>query len=275
MYTKEAGSVCEFLSNRLGTSCDHNPNSQRNTNNASPSVTSLDATGSLSSSVNSTPVTTPTISSRNQYKLSHTQAKLSLGRQVDLRKVNPPLKAEIHESINKAMSPVDLNDNEVDLNNNLITQEPPKPPARRKSKPIQPMKQYDDSPVSEKKSEKVSKSAESQQAKATAVIYRNRSSSSTHYDNSHSMHNEPSERKFEATFVKKSSLGEYSDLSVQSASKSSKSAAMEQSVRNGLYIDLNMIKELRAKKNKPQFVSDCFICLYLMVMGFNDTTLWN
>ncbi len=265
MYTKEAGSVCEFLFNRLETSrVNNNPNPLRN--NASPSVTSLDATGSLSSSVNSTathtPVTTPTIVSKSQFKLTHNQAKLSLGKQIDLRKANPPLKAEIHESINKAMSPTDFNsndlvENKVDLNNSpLLAQEGPKPPTRRKQKPLHQLRQYDDSTVSEKHSEvssvneRTPKNGGESKPKATTVIYRNRSCSSTHYDNSHSMHNDQSEAKFEASFTKKSSLGEYSDLSSQSAK-----ASKEQSVRNGLYIDLNMIKELRAKKTKPQFVS--------------------
>ena len=172
------------------------------------------------------------------------------------------IKAEIHESINKAMSPTDFNsndlvENKVDLNNSpLLTQEGPKPPTRRKQKPLHQLRQYDDSTVSEKHSEvssvneRTPKNGGESKPKATTVIYRNRSCSSTHYDNSHSMHNDQSEAKFEASFTKKSSLGEYSDLSSQSAK-----ASKEQSVRNGLYIDLNMIKELRAKKTKPQFVS--------------------
>ncbi len=181
MYTKEAGSVCEFLSNRLGqqttiidkniinnnnnnddNSCSSNVYSNNNINNnnknnninnnndnnsnnkhiennnrilktnnllssiyytvdtvtkpqcspQSPSITSLDATASLTSSLNSSTTTsTPTVtttkttngsSGSKYFKISPNLAKLSSSKQIDLRQTNPPLKAELYDTLNTA-----------------------------------------------------------------------------------------------------------------------------------------------------------------------------
>lgn len=285
LYKKEPGSVCEFLSNRL----DNSKIETRSPRGAqSPSITSLDATTSLSSSVNSTanptPVTTPTIGSKNQFKINPNQAKLSLSRQIDLRKTNPPQKAELYESLNKAeglmlqdnsnMNVVEKNfqsnDDLIEHDCKNIQSELPKAPVRRNKKStheqpyeglkndsdqnrVLPRNEFDQSDSSVYTPKYESPKMPESQAKTTTVIYRNRSNSSTKYDNNSGEYIDRFS-KFQNKFMNSSSESkrqQKNDLNLHS-SKTNKSGN-DQNIRNGLYIDLNVIKELRAKKSKPQF----------------------
>ncbi len=203
MYKKEAGSVCEFLSNRL----DHNNNiSSSNNNNKSPrqspSITSLDATASLSSSPNSTPVTTPTTNVKSHFQIAHSQVKLSHGKQVDLKRV--PLKAEIHDSPNAVREPLIIKES---TGEEVQIDQPPQPPVRR-SKKLQQQQDTDNlfqisspTPRTEMKffnlnnvntpryqNTKISSvdntnGLTGSQLSPRAVVYRNRSSSSSTYEN--------------------------------------------------------------------------------------------
>ena len=112
MYRKEAGSVCEFLSQKLeGKGAVRNNKDSSSTlyydaeRAQSPSISSLDA--SLSSSFNSSnPPQLPTSSSATSsagskhFRINSTQAKFGSVKQVDLRHTNPPLKAELYMANN-------------------------------------------------------------------------------------------------------------------------------------------------------------------------------
>ena len=88
---------------------------------------------------------------------------------------------------------------------------------------------------------------------ASQVVYRNRSNSSTYYDNN--------------VDTVDSNGGKQSHYPAQSVYKIKNSNASpppppppppltsDKNIRNGVYIDINIIKELRAKKTKPQLVS--------------------
>ena len=114
MYRKEAGSVCEFLSQKLegkGAVLVKNNKDSSSTlyydaeRAQSPSISSLDA--SLSSSFNSSnPPQLPTSSSATSsagskhFRINSAQAKFGSVKQVDLRHTNPPLKAELYMATN-------------------------------------------------------------------------------------------------------------------------------------------------------------------------------
>lgn len=287
MYKKEAGSVCEFLSNRLENSKSGVRHIQSN------SITSLDATASLSSSVNSitttTPVTTPSIKSKNHFRITHNQAILSQGKQTDLKKTNPPLKAEIYESLNKASDSIVLKETPSNQTKNDVDQEqePPKPPARRMKKQnlqnlpldsppvnqIQDEKSFQDPPLSRNDLRLAnlnvnipkyeSPKMPENQMRVNPVVYRNRSNSSTNYENSSSGEYIEKLSQFHQKYINKKNDG--------SAVVGSSKQSSEHNVRNGLYIDLSAMKEMRSKKNKPQLVS--LIGNYTGTYIFNVTNI--
>ncbi len=117
---KEAGSVCEFLSNKLEI------NKQITSNNNTSSL-------SVMSDLNSSPFL---VKSSKNFVLSTNQAKLSSVKQTDLRQVNPPLKAELLDSLPNKTN-IDTTNKRQELNNNTNTstnEDQPKAPIRRSKK---------------------------------------------------------------------------------------------------------------------------------------------
>jgi hypothetical protein len=118
---KEAGSVCEFLSNKLEI------NKQITSNNNSSSL-------SVMSDLNSSPFL---VKSSKNFVLSTNQAKLSSVKQTDLRQVNPPLKAELLDSLPNKIN-IDTTNKRQELNNNsnntTTNEDQPKAPIRRSKK---------------------------------------------------------------------------------------------------------------------------------------------
>lgn len=279
---KESGSGCEFLSNRLENSRNacHVVESPAH----SPSITSLDATASLSSSANSTnahtPNTTPNFASKNRFKIASI-AKKSVIKQV---KLGRPSKGELlitndHQGLLKETTNndnshlkkshqisdfTDLNDK---LANKIFEPEPPKPPVRRNKKSV--AKKQDDLPGRQiltpdlchqnKNSLSVNNNhveSQSHLKHSPAIIYRNRSSSSTKYDN-HLSEGYPA-------YQSKSALGKRSDYDPVHVRTRTTGET------NKKNIDMNVIRELQSKKSqivsllffvpvnvKVNFLKDC------------------
>jgi hypothetical protein len=111
--------------------------------------------------------------------------------------------------------------------------------------------------------------------KPITVVYRNRSNSSTFYDNNMKEidNNEDLEnfnnfkQKLNASEKQIDSYNNYANKShylTHSASSTNNSKSNnEKNIRNGVYIDINLIKELNSKKPKAQFVS---ICLKFLIV---------
>jgi len=269
MYKKEAGSVCEFVSNRL----DSNNN---NISRQSPSATSLDATTSLSSSLNSTPVSTPTNNIKSNFRIASTHAKLIHGKQVDLKRV--PLKAEIHESLNSVRDSLLVKEPSIDKESVEVEHDqPPQPPVRRSKKLHQSDNVFQLNSLTTRNEMKLlnlnnvnmpryespkmppaDNSNDGSMLSPKPVVYRNRSNSSSTYENIERLN------MFHQKYGKTEASSEAATNFA--VNKLNDCNSNEQSIRNGLYIDLNMIKDLRSKKLKPQFVSlISFIFLFLSI----------
>ena len=81
---------------------------------------------------------------------------------------------------------------------------------------------------------------------ASQVVYRNRSNSSTYYDNN--VDTVDSNGGKQPVYKTKNTAASPPPPPPPPLSG-------DKNIRNGVYIDINIIKELRAKKNKPQLVS--------------------
>ncbi len=138
---KEPGSVCEFLSNKL----ENNKNSSttkstveysKSSNSNNSEVTNNLISLSTMSDSNIQPAT---YSVKNAFVLSPTQAKLGSVKQTDLRQANPPLKAELLDSLSVINGSSNNNNQSATTSNhsslkNEEYDQPPKPPARRSKK---------------------------------------------------------------------------------------------------------------------------------------------
>lgn len=146
---KEPGSVCEFLSNKL----EINKQLTKQSEQSTISDTNM-------------------IKSTKNFVLSPNQAKFGSVKQTDLRQANPPLKAELFDSL-----PTKVVHNE----------EVPKPPARRIKKSVKDEETENLTKIELKKSNnfsiKYNKESKNQQPDSSVIFRSSRSNSSTNYDN--------------------------------------------------------------------------------------------